>query len=105
MDQTAHCLAAKSRAQVVQFLNQGSEDRGWFQQVHRDKMVRHQDLAQLQIVFDTISEQSAWKRPAFAPRHDDAALARPPRARQLPRKPQPSGQVECRYRLAHQRID
>jgi hypothetical protein len=105
MHEAAHSLTTVTLCQTVQLLDQCGQDGRRLEQVNGDEMVRDQHLAQLQIAFDSISEQSAWKCPAFATRHNDPALPAAAKAGELPGEAEPSVQVKCGECLPHQRID
>lgn len=105
MDQTPYSLATQPLGENVQLPDQHCQYRRRFEQVNGDEMIRRQHLAQLQVVFHTITEQTAGIGPPFAPHRDDAALSGASRSGELPREPQPSGKVNRRDCLTDQRID
>src|ERR1700724_3439730 len=65
-------------------------------------MIRGQHLSELQVVCHAVTEETTGKHPSFAPHRDDAAMPGAARSGELPREPQPSGQVNRHDRLTDQ---
>ena len=94
MHDTADSVAAWPLAQRVQFRHQRGQHGSRIQQVHRNEVLRGQDLPLLQIVVHPIAEQPARVWPAGAPSRDDTCLACPARRRCLANEAQPGREVE-----------
>ena len=94
MHETAHRLTAQTPRQTVQLFHHCREHGRRIEQVHGDKVIRDQHLAELQIVFHAVAEQPAGEGPAFAPRRNDPALPGAARRGELPGEAHPCGQVE-----------